>query len=469
MRFYATVGLCLLGALLDGYTGLLWGFAIGLIVDHFLSDYLASKHYQSSINQYDAHQQFIDSIAESNQPDQTLNSQQTTAHALMILTGFLARSDGQLEQDECAVAIEILLELGIQPSNMPTYFTCFEIGAAHQFDADEVLLLLLNDLDRTVDANKRLTLAKLLCRLAVSDGGLLSNQMVFLTEILSVVLPGKDAFQNLIQAAQESIKNYPPLDHLNDTLYENVQAIITRQLEDLIRRCGDVEVAIESEKQFEASLDHTKKDAFHRAKTPVERIILFDAYIGKNTANWCSEPTLKAYYALKHAIRADLYYLAKIDGKKWQDPFHKLDAAFLLDGLQAHALEDLIASYLVFFTRFEDKQNKEKNRRQSDQKTKHRSRKKSHKKVADSPKRRSTKTPIFPALELQAFSILNITPTHELTEIKRAYRKLMTEYHPDKLARLNLPEREMQFAKEKSQRAQLAYRRLKKYLTERSI
>jgi len=46
--------------------------------------------------------------------------------------------------------------------------------------------------------------------------------------------------------------------------------------------------------------------------------------------------------------------------------------------------------------------------------------------------------------------------------VKRAYRKLMSQNHPDKLASKGLPEEMMNLAKEKAQDIQKAYETLRK-------
>lgn len=47
-------------------------------------------------------------------------------------------------------------------------------------------------------------------------------------------------------------------------------------------------------------------------------------------------------------------------------------------------------------------------------------------------------------------------------EVKRAYRKLMNEHHPDKLMAKGLPPEMMNMAKEKSQEIQSAYDLIKR-------
>ena len=59
--------------------------------------------------------------------------------------------------------------------------------------------------------------------------------------------------------------------------------------------------------------------------------------------------------------------------------------------------------------------------------------------------------------EADAYKMLGVENTVSDKEIKRAYRKLMSQNHPDKLASKGLPEEMMQLAKEKAQDIQKAY------------
>ena len=61
-----------------------------------------------------------------------------------------------------------------------------------------------------------------------------------------------------------------------------------------------------------------------------------------------------------------------------------------------------------------------------------------------------------PTLE-DACNVLGVKPTDDITTIKRAYRKLMSEHHPDKLVAKGLPPEMMQMAKQKAQEIQKAY------------
>jgi len=61
-----------------------------------------------------------------------------------------------------------------------------------------------------------------------------------------------------------------------------------------------------------------------------------------------------------------------------------------------------------------------------------------------------------------AYTILGIDSSATDKEIKRAYRKLMSQNHPDKLASKGLPEQMMQLAKEKAQDIQKAYELLRR-------
>ena len=56
-----------------------------------------------------------------------------------------------------------------------------------------------------------------------------------------------------------------------------------------------------------------------------------------------------------------------------------------------------------------------------------------------------------------AYAALGITPDVSGAEVKRAYRKLISENHPDKLASRGLPESMRQVAEERSREINAAY------------
>jgi DnaJ like chaperone protein len=62
----------------------------------------------------------------------------------------------------------------------------------------------------------------------------------------------------------------------------------------------------------------------------------------------------------------------------------------------------------------------------------------------------------------ESYKILGITKIASDKEIKRAYRKLMSQYHPDKLVSKDLSEEVMQLTKEKAQYVQSAYETLRR-------
>lgn len=61
-----------------------------------------------------------------------------------------------------------------------------------------------------------------------------------------------------------------------------------------------------------------------------------------------------------------------------------------------------------------------------------------------------------PTLE-DAYSVLGVSASDDQNTVKRAYRKLMNEHHPDKLVAKGLPPEMMEVAKEKAQQIQSAY------------
>jgi DnaJ like chaperone protein len=65
-----------------------------------------------------------------------------------------------------------------------------------------------------------------------------------------------------------------------------------------------------------------------------------------------------------------------------------------------------------------------------------------------------------PTLE-DAYAILNTTPRSSDAEVKYAYRRLMSEHHPDKLVARGLPEEMTRMATEKTQEIKVAYDRIR--------
>jgi DnaJ like chaperone protein len=60
-----------------------------------------------------------------------------------------------------------------------------------------------------------------------------------------------------------------------------------------------------------------------------------------------------------------------------------------------------------------------------------------------------------------AYRILGVNKNNDDKDIKKAYRKLMSEYHPDKLVSKGLPKQALELAKSKTQDIQAAYELVK--------
>ncbi|WP_028471253.1 co-chaperone DjlA [Neptunomonas japonica] len=61
----------------------------------------------------------------------------------------------------------------------------------------------------------------------------------------------------------------------------------------------------------------------------------------------------------------------------------------------------------------------------------------------------------------EAYGVLGVKDSDSEADIKKAYRRLMSQHHPDKLVAKGLPPEMMQLAKEKTQEIQAAYDRVK--------
>ncbi|KEQ17482.1 co-chaperone DjlA [Endozoicomonas numazuensis] len=61
----------------------------------------------------------------------------------------------------------------------------------------------------------------------------------------------------------------------------------------------------------------------------------------------------------------------------------------------------------------------------------------------------------------KAYEVLGVESSATDSEVKRAYRKLMSQHHPDKLVAKGLPEEMMEVAKQKAQEIQVAYEQIR--------
>ncbi|WP_163832398.1 co-chaperone DjlA [Spartinivicinus ruber] len=62
-----------------------------------------------------------------------------------------------------------------------------------------------------------------------------------------------------------------------------------------------------------------------------------------------------------------------------------------------------------------------------------------------------------------AYAVMGVSPTADDKTLKKAYRRLMSQHHPDKLLAKGLPGEMVQLAKEKTQEIQMAYDLIKNH------
>ncbi len=60
-----------------------------------------------------------------------------------------------------------------------------------------------------------------------------------------------------------------------------------------------------------------------------------------------------------------------------------------------------------------------------------------------------------------AYALLGVSASDEKADVKRAYRRMMSQHHPDKLVSKGLPEEMIKLATDKTQNIQKAYERIK--------
>lgn len=80
-----------------------------------------------------------------------------------------------------------------------------------------------------------------------------------------------------------------------------------------------------------------------------------------------------------------------------------------------------------------------------------------HRRGAGTGRARPQPPPTRESLLQSAYAVLGIAPAASDSEVKRAYRRLMSQHHPDKLASRGLPEEALQMASQKTQEIRRAY------------
>ncbi len=80
----------------------------------------------------------------------------------------------------------------------------------------------------------------------------------------------------------------------------------------------------------------------------------------------------------------------------------------------------------------------------------------------DKTQRRRAGTPHQPSMSLQdAYKILGVSPTTPEAEVKKAYRRMLSRHHPDKLVAKGLPEEAMRIANQKTHNIKQAWEKIR--------
>lgn len=72
----------------------------------------------------------------------------------------------------------------------------------------------------------------------------------------------------------------------------------------------------------------------------------------------------------------------------------------------------------------------------------------------------ATKKIFYKPKNISPYQILNVDQNISREELKKVYRQLMSQYHPDKLISKGSPPEMIQFATQKTQQIQAAYREI---------
>ena len=81
---------------------------------------------------------------------------------------------------------------------------------------------------------------------------------------------------------------------------------------------------------------------------------------------------------------------------------------------------------------------------------------------AGASRERAAPKPRGPSLK-DAYAVLNVSPNATDAEVKRAYRRLLSQHHPDKLVAKGLPEEMMKMAADKTHEIRTAYEKVKEH------
>jgi len=191
--------------------------------------------------------------------------------------------------------------------------------------------------------------------------------------------------------------------------------------------------------------DYARRWAPHQ-RTRVQRAFQAAAESSREFQDYAMEvyETFGEYPELLMNILKALFELVAADGI-----VHPRERLLLQDAVHVFGFKPGVFDYLLSQYSQEERERQESRRRQA--------RAKARERAAAAP------SPSRPPAHARHYAILEVEPDCSAEEVKAAYRRLVKEYHPDRIASLGLPKGFTEFAGQKFREIRGAYEALQQH------